>query len=101
MLRDVYEQYADDGLALVAISVQETTADDVRAYVDRYGLGYTVGFDATSAIFHTYKAFVLPTQLFIDRDGIIRHVQLGPVTRQQAEGIISGLLAPSSPPPTP
>ena len=38
ILRDVYNEYADDGLALVAISVQETTADDVRAYVDRYGL---------------------------------------------------------------
>ena len=93
MLRDMYEKYADDGLALVAISVQETTVEDVRAYVDRYDLGYTVGFDATSAIFHTYKAFVLPTQLFIDRDGIIRHVQLGPVTQSAAEGIIDGLIA--------
>lgn len=93
VLRDVYEKYADDGLALVAISVQETTAADVRSYVDRYGLGYTVGFDATSAIFHTYKAFVLPTQLFIDRGGVIRHVQLGPVTQATAESIISGLLA--------
>jgi len=93
VLRDMYEKYADDGLALVAISVQETTADDVRAYVDRYDLGYTVGFDATSAIFHTYKAFVLPTQIFIDRDGVIRHVQLGPVTRAAAEGIIDGLIA--------
>jgi peroxiredoxin len=93
ILRDVHAQYADDGLAIVAISVQETTADDVRAYVDRYGLQYTVGFDATSAIFHTYHAFGLPTQLFLDREGVIRHVVLGPVGRTEVQSIVAGLLA--------
>lgn len=93
ILRDLYEEHADEGLALVAISVQETTVDDVRAYVDRYELGYTVGFDATSAIFHTYRAFGLPTQLFVDREGIIRQVVLGPITRDQAEQILDPLLA--------
>ena len=92
VLREMDEKYADDGLALVAISVQETTPEDVRAYVDRYGLKYTVGFDATSAIFHTYHAFGLPTQLFIDRDGIIRNVVLGPVSANQAEQTITSLL---------
>ena len=96
ILRDVYNEYADDGLALIAVSVQETTADDVRAYVDRYGLGYTVGFDATSAIFHTYQAFGLPTQLFLDRDGVVRKVVLGPITRAEAESTIQSLLAPTS-----
>lgn len=93
VLRDVYEQYVDEGLALIAISVQETTIEDVRAYVQLYDLRYTVGFDATSAIFTTYQAFGLPTQLFLDREGVIRHVVLGPITREGAEEIISGLLA--------
>lgn len=97
VLRDLYEQYADDGLALIAVSVQETTVEDVRAYVDRYDLDYTVGFDATSAIFHTYQAFVLPTQVFIDRDGVVREVILGPVTREGAARIIAGLIAEESP----
>jgi len=92
VLRDLYESHRDDGLALIAISVQETTVEDVRAYVDRYDLGYTVGFDATSAIFHTYRAFGLPTQLFLDRNGVIRNVVLGPVTRDQAEQILAPLL---------
>ena len=93
ILRAMHEKYVDDGLALVAVSVQETTADDVRAYVDRYGLGYTVGFDATSAIFHTYHAFGLPTQFFLDRDGVIRQVVLGPVTNGEVDAILAGLLA--------
>jgi peroxiredoxin len=92
ILRDLYDEHAADGLEVVAISVQETTAEDVRAYADRYDLNYKVGFDATSAIFHTYRAFGLPTQLFLDRDGVIREIILGPVTRENAEEIVRGLL---------
>lgn len=92
VLREMHEEYVDDGLALIAISVQETTIEDVRAYVDRYGLRYTVGFDATSAIFRTYQAFGLPTHLFVDREGVIREVILGPVTRDEAAAVITRLL---------
>jgi thiol-disulfide isomerase/thioredoxin len=92
VLRDVYQRYRDDGLELVAISVQESTIEDVRRYAQTYSLDFTIGFDATSAIFHTYRAFGLPTQFFIDREGIIRHVVLGPVTRDQAAGLIVPLL---------
>ncbi len=93
ILHDEYDLHKADGLALVAISVQESTPDDVRAYVDRYGLDFTVGFDATSAIFHTYDAYVLPTQVFIDRDGIVRDVVLGIVSRDQVEQMLAPLLA--------
>jgi thiol-disulfide isomerase/thioredoxin len=93
ILREMDEKYADDGLALVGISVQESTPADVKAYADRYGLGYTIGFDGTSAIFHTYHAFVMPTQIFLDRDGKVSQVILGRITREEAEAIIAGLLA--------
>jgi len=61
--------------------------------VQTYGLQYTVGFDATSAVFHAYRAFGLPTQYFIDTNGVIRQVVLGPVTRAQASGYVEALLA--------
>jgi len=47
VLRDLYAAHKASGLAMVAISVQETTADDVRAYAQKYGLEFTIGFDAT------------------------------------------------------
>jgi len=93
ILRDVYAELRDDGLELIAVSVQESTVDDVRRYADTYDLDYTIGFDATSAIFHTYRAFGLPTQLFIDREGVIRHVVLGPVTHDEARDLLESMLA--------
>jgi peroxiredoxin len=92
VLRDVHGQFRGDGLALVAVSVQETSVEDVRAYVQRYGLDYTVGFDATSAVFHAYHGFGLPTQVFIDRAGVVRQIVLGPVSRDQAAAILQPLL---------
>lgn len=94
VLRDVYEEFAPSGLKLVAISVQETSIDDVRAYVQRFGLRYTIGFDATSAVFHTYRAYGLPTHVFVDGQGVIREIILGPVTRDRAEQIVTRLFAP-------
>ena len=68
---------------MVAVSVQETTADDVAAYAERYSLPYTIGFDATSAVFRTYQGFGLPTHVFIDADGVIRHLRYGPLDRER------------------
>jgi cytochrome c biogenesis protein CcmG, thiol:disulfide interchange protein DsbE len=93
VLRDVFEAHRDDGLALVAISVQETTADDVRRYAETYDLDYTIAFDATSAVFATYRCFGLPSQYFIDREGIIRDVVFGPLTQERAVAILAPLMA--------
>jgi peroxiredoxin len=101
VLRDLHAELADDGVELIAVSVQESTVDDVRRYAETYDLDYRIGFDATSAVFKTYKAFGLPTQLFIDRDGVIREVVLGPVTRDQARDILEPLLGLPAATPTP
>jgi peroxiredoxin len=93
VLRDAYERYADDGLAMVAISVQDTTADDVRAYAETYSLAYRIGFDATSAIFHTYEGFGLPTHVFLDGDGVIRWVNYGPMSPAAVDAVVQSLLA--------
>jgi len=92
VLRDTYEAYADEGLEMVAVSVQETTAADVAAYAETYSLPYTIGFDATGEVFDTYQGYGLPTHVFIDADGVIRQLRYGPLTREIAAEIIEPLL---------
>jgi cytochrome c biogenesis protein CcmG/thiol:disulfide interchange protein DsbE len=93
-LERVYETHQSQGLAVVGVSVQESSADDVRAYAQTYGLQYPIGFDATSAVYHAYHVFGLPTQVFIDRDGIVRAVVNGPLSQVEAERILAPLLEP-------
>ena len=71
IIRDLAERYRSDGLAVVAIAVQETSPDDISAYADRYELDYTIGFDASGDIYREYRVFGLPTQVFIRPDGVI------------------------------
>jgi cytochrome c biogenesis protein CcmG, thiol:disulfide interchange protein DsbE len=93
VLRDAYAQHRDSGLEIVAVSVQETTPQDIRAYAELYGLEFPIGFDAKSAVFRAYGGFGLPTHVFVDRDGIVRLVHYGPLRREQAEAILEPLLA--------
>jgi cytochrome c biogenesis protein CcmG, thiol:disulfide interchange protein DsbE len=83
-IRDVAEAYAPQGLQVVGISVQEATEDDVRAYAEKYDLGYTIAADLTGDVFRAYRVFGLPTQYFLDADGVIRSIVQGPVTPESA-----------------
>jgi cytochrome c biogenesis protein CcmG/thiol:disulfide interchange protein DsbE len=92
ILRDLDERYRDRGLEIVGVSVQETSVDDVIAYADRYGLGYTIGFDGSGHVFRAYKIYALPTQFFVDVNGVIAQVVNGPVDERGAEALIEALL---------
>ncbi len=92
VLRDTYAQYHDRGLALVSISVQESSPADVAAYAQRYGLGYTIGFDGTGDIFRKFRIYALPTQLFIDPRGVIRAIVQGPLDPTTAAFYVEQIL---------
>ena len=92
VLRELDERYGDQGLEIVAISVQETEPADVAAYAERYELGYTIGFDASGHIFRLYRAYALPTQIFIGPDGVISEVVLGQLDVASATARIERIL---------
>jgi thiol-disulfide isomerase/thioredoxin len=99
VLRTMDEAYRDRGLSIVGVSVQESSAKDVRAYAETYGLEYTIGFDARSEVFKAWLGFGLPTHYFLDADGIIRVRQYGPLSLAAATTIVEGLLAEQAPSP--
>jgi peroxiredoxin len=97
ILRDLSQRYRDRGLEIVGVSVQETSPDDIRAYATRYQLPYTIGFDGSGYILHAYRVYALPTQFFIDTNGVIRTVVNGPVDAAGAATLIESLLPATAP----
>ena len=97
ILRDLSDRYRARGLEIIAISVQETSPADVKAYATRYQLPYTIGFDASGYVLHAYRVFALPTQFFLDTQGVIRTVVNGPVDEQGAAALIESMLPTASP----
>ena len=98
VLREISQRYKDRGLEVVAVSVQETSAADVQAYADRYQLTYTIGFDGSGRVFHAYRVYALPTQFFIDPNGVIHDVAQGPMTVESASSYIERILPASGAP---
>jgi peroxiredoxin len=92
ILRSLADTYRGRGLELIGISVQETTVADVKAYADRYRLGYTIGFDGSGDVLHAYRVFALPTQFFIDTNGVIRQIVAGPADEQGARALLDSML---------
>jgi thiol-disulfide isomerase/thioredoxin len=98
-VRAMDEKYRDRGLVIVAVQVQQTV-DAGRTYAARYGLEYTIGADVTGAVFHTYHVFALPTQFFIDPNGVLRQIVNGPLSETRASQLIESIL-PAGPSPSP
>jgi peroxiredoxin len=101
ILRDVAARYRERGLVVVGISVQETTASDVAAYVAKYQLGYTVAADVTGEIYRLYRPPGLPTQIFIGPDGAVRSFVLAPLTLAGAIAQVEAILPPAASFPSP
>jgi peroxiredoxin len=99
VIRDLAERYADRGLVVIGISVQETSVSDIRTYATRYQLGYTIAADLSGNIFRLYHPPGLPTQVFVGPEGAIRSVVLAPLTEADAVAQIEAIL-PKSPGPT-
>ena len=102
ILREMAERYKARGLELVAVSVQETSPADVAAYAATYQLDYPIGFDGSGKIFREYKAYGLPTQIFIDPNGTIANVVGAPLDEAgataQIERILPASIAPGASP---
>jgi peroxiredoxin len=94
-IRAMDERYRDRGLVIVAVQVQQTVQAG-RDYADRYGLKYRIGADVTGAIFHTYHVFALPTQFFIDSNGVLRQIVNGPLSETRAAQLVESILPPGA-----
>ena len=86
-----YDRYRDEGLEIIALNLQES-ASIIQPFVDDFGMEFPVALDKRGAVSDEYRIIGLPTTYFIDREGVIRDVFLGPFQGQvqgtQVQGAI-------------
>ncbi len=66
-------------VAIIGVNQAEAPAE-VKAFVTSLGLTFPMPLDVNADASRLYAVRSLPTTFFIDRQGIIRHIQIGPVT---------------------
>jgi thiol-disulfide isomerase/thioredoxin len=72
-----YDRYRDRGLEIVAVNVQESPSI-IRPFADDFGIDFPVVLDKRGKVSDKYRILGLPTTYFIDREGVVRGVFLGP-----------------------
>lgn len=77
-LQAAAERY--EGEIIIAGVNQAEPADSVTQFADGLGLRFVVPLDTDAQVSRLYGARSLPTTFFIDRGGVIREIQIGPVT---------------------
>src|SRR5262249_54029600 len=76
----VHEQLRDQDVAVIGIDLQED-AETVRASVARGKFAWTFAIDPDGAVARAYQITLMPSSVFIDRQGIVREVFVGALTR--------------------
>ena len=99
LLLDKLAAHAADGLAVVGVLMYDAPAP-ARDFVAQYHATWPTVDDPSGAIRNAYRVAARPQSYFIDRDGILRSIQVGELTDAEFErqyALISGPAASGGP----
>jgi thiol-disulfide isomerase/thioredoxin len=79
-LQSISEEYGPRGLEVVGVSQDVgDVRDDIAMFVEEYGVTYTILHDPRMRGLDLYRVFGMPGSFLIDREGILRWRQYGPI----------------------
>ncbi len=90
-LQEFWQAYADRGLKLLGLALNDSV-DGLRRFKDDFLLTYPMGLDETGNIAAMYSASSIPTFVFIDREGRIAKVVVGPMGKDKLAAEAEALL---------
>lgn len=92
LLKAKLAEHAAEGLAVVGV-LTDDPADPARTFVAEEGATWPTVIDPNSALKKMYRVVGRPQTYFVDRNGILRSIQIGEVRDADFErqyGLISG-----------
>ena len=92
LLEQAWQDYKDRGVMFVGVDYLDTDTEGL-AYMAKYGITYPSGPDIGDKISQAYAITGVPETFFIDKDGNIVHVQIGPISRAELYGLLEKLVA--------
>lgn len=92
VLEQTWQKYRDQGVVFLGVAYADVEPNSL-AYMDEFDVTYPHAPDLGTRISQQYEITGVPETFFIDRDGVIRHVQIGPLSQQVMDTLIPQLLA--------
>ncbi len=91
-LEQAWRDYRSKGVWLVGVDYLDIDSAGL-AYLARFGTTYPSGPDIGSRMFQNYQSTGVPETFFIDRQGVVQHVQIGPIDQPQLYTLLDQLTA--------
>lgn len=92
LLENAWRRYRDRDVVFLGITYADVEPNALQYLLD-YDITYPNAPDLGTSISADYEITGVPETFFIDRQGVISHVQIGPVTETSLNGTIERLLA--------
>jgi thiol-disulfide isomerase/thioredoxin len=80
----VHQEYKDKGVVVLGVDISEPEST-VRQYVQQGGFSWPIVLDSTGKVARDYQIAAIPTSFFLDREGVIRAVNVGAMTSRAME----------------
>jgi peroxiredoxin len=77
-MEKLYRELKGEGFEILAVSIDETGAKDVRSFMKKYKLSFPALTDSKGAIKSLYQTTGVPESFIIDKDGILVEKVIGP-----------------------
>ncbi len=76
-IEQAYRAYRASGLQILAISIDTEPQETVQAFVEALGLTFPALLDSDMTVIQEYRIAGIPGSVLIDRQGVIRAVEVG------------------------
>ncbi|MDE3268197.1 MAG: redoxin domain-containing protein [Chloroflexota bacterium] len=91
-LKQVYEEYRDEGVEFVGVGIWERPAE-AEVFIDEFGVPYPTGLDIPGDILLEYGVKGIPEKYFIDRNGRVAAKFVGPSSVEDLRETLDRVLA--------
>ena len=92
LLENTWRKYEDDDVVFLGIAYSDVEPN-AKEYLKEFGVTYPNAPDLGTSISADYDITGVPETFFIDKNGVIQHVQIGPVNATMLNGLITKLMA--------
>ncbi|MCM3717431.1 peroxiredoxin family protein [Fictibacillus phosphorivorans] len=80
-MQKFYKEYKQKDVEILAVNLEysETKPEKIRDFVKEYKLEFPIPLDEKNTIGKQFRAVSIPTSYFIDEEGTITHMHVGPM----------------------
>ena len=88
-----YNAHHAEGLVILGVNMTSIdTVSDAKSFVAEFQIPYPVPLDRDGKVAALYRVSGIPTSFFINRQGMMTHVQIGKLTAEQIEQFLLEIL---------